>query len=221
MVTTELAGSVLSLNVGRAREIPAPNGRTVLTAIYKSAVEGPLHLGRTGFEGDQQADLRVHGGPNKAVYAYPSEHYPVWKEELGLAELPFGSFGENLTTTGLLESNVVIGDLFQIGTAIVQVAQPRMPCAKLALRFGRADMVKLFWASNRSGIYFSVVQEGAVNPGDALIKREDGPEQVTIADVVRLFKGEDWSGETRERAIRSPLRGSWKEGIRARLTESS
>lgn len=196
-------------------------GRTVLTSIFKSPVESRLAVRGHNIEGDRQADLRVHGGPYKAVYLYPSEHYGFWSGQLGLADLPFGAFGENLTTAGCTENDVCIGDRFRVGTAVLQVTQPRMPCFKLGLRFGRSDMVKRFWQSGLAGIYFSIVQEGDLAKGDALEKIEDGPEQVTVADVVRIYKGEEWSSDLRERVLHSPLRGSWKRDIESRLTEYS
>ena len=221
METATVTGTVVSLNLGMAREVMSGNGRPVRTGIYKTPVAERTALGITGFRGDQQADLRVHGGPYKAVYTYPAEHYGYWMEQLGVSELPWGSFGENLTTRGFTEAGLKIGDRIQAGSAVLQVSQPRMPCFKLSLRFSRADMVKRFWASGRSGTYFSVVQEGEIGPGDRLIKVEDGPEEITVADILRLYRGEEWRDELRERALRSPLRGCWKQEIRERLSESS
>ncbi len=214
------AGRIVSLNVGAPREIQV-NGRSVRTGIFKFPVEGKIALRGYNLFGDAQADRRVHGGPYKAVYLYPSEHYLYWKEQFPLFELPFGAFGENVTSEGLLENAVCIGDQFRLGSATLQVTQPRMPCYKLALRFERADMIKRFWQSGRSGIYFSVVEEGEMESGDAIQKIASGPEQVTVADVVRLFKGEEWSSEILQRALRSPLYGSWKRDIQSRLTESA
>ncbi len=210
---------ILSVNVGQPRQIRTSNG-TVLTSIFKSPVEGSVALREYNLAGDRQADLTVHGGPWKAVYLYPHEHYSYWAGELPGMELPFGVFGENLTTEGISEEWVCIGDQFQIGSAIVQVTQPRMPCYKLALRFGRADMVKRFWKSGRSGIYFSIVQEGELQRGDSFQQIEAGPEQVSVADVVRLFKREITNPETFLRMMRTPLHGSWKEEIRARWAEA-
>ena len=127
---------VLSVNIGRGRNVLA-NGRTVRTGIFKAPVDGLVAIHRTRVEGDEVVDLRVHGGPYKAVYLYPSEHYQFWQNELGLDHLPLGAFGENLTTEGLTEKDVHIGDEFKVGTAVLKVTQPRMPCFKLALRFER------------------------------------------------------------------------------------
>lgn len=214
------AGKILSLNVGMPREVQV-NGRSVMTSIFKFPVEGKLALRGYNLVGDSQADRRVHGGPYKAVYLYPSEHYPYWKDRFSLPELPFGAFGENITSAGLLENAVCIGDQFRFGSAVLQVSQPRMPCFKLALRFERSDMVKHFWQSGMSGIYFSVVTEGEMASGDLIEKVAEHPERVTVADVVRLYKGEEWSSEVLQRALRAPLYGSWKRDIQSRLTEST
>ena len=206
---------VLSVNVGLPRQVPTAHG-AVLTSIFKQPVEGRIALRAYNLEGDRQSDLRVHGGPYKAVYAYPSEHYGYWAEELPDIDWAFGNFGENLTTEGLLEESVHIGDQFRIGSAVLQVSQPRMPCFKLALRLGRSDMVKRFWKSGRSGIYFSIVEEGELGPGDIMERVAEHPDRVSVADVVRIYKREDMSQELLERLERAPLYGSWKREIRER-----
>ena len=208
---------ILSVNVGAPRQVPAAHGKTVLTSIFKSPVEGRLAVRRHNVEGDRQSDLTVHGGPNKAVYCYPSEHYAYWKEQLPDHDLSAcGAFGENLTTSGILETDVWIGDQFRAGSAILQVTQPRMPCFKLGIRFNLSTMVKLFWQSGRSGIYFSIVEEGDVAAGDTIERIARGPEQLSVADVVRLYRGDEKSPELLHRALRAPLSGSWKEEIRER-----
>ena len=196
------------------------NGRDVRTGIFKAPVDGPVGIKRTKVEGDEVVDLRVHGGPYKAVYLYPSEHYDFWRTELGVDNLSFPSFGENLTTEGLTEDTVHIGDRFQAGSSILQVTQPRMPCFKLAIRFRRADMVKRFWQSGRSGVYFSVVKEGEVERGNSIELIESDPEQVSVAEVVGLYKGTEWSSDLLHRTLRAPLYGSWKRDIQSRLTEA-
>lgn len=206
---------VISVNVGEPRrlivgEIP------VITAIFKSPVDGRVAIRRHNLSGDRQADLTVHGGPNKAVYLYSAEHYSYWAGELPGMELPFGMFGENLTAVGMTEEIVRIGDRFRVSSAVLEVTQPRMPCYKLGIRFGRADMVKRFWQSGRSGIYFSVVEEGDVASGDPIEQVGIGPENITIADVVRLFKGEENDAEKLSRALRAPLRGGWKQELKER-----
>jgi len=177
---------VISLNVGLPRTIHYVN-RDVTTAIFKSPVSGPLLLRRLNFDGDHQADLEVHGGRNKAVYAYPWEHYEFWRRELPDMELPWGMFGENLTTEGLTEEGACIGDHFRVGKAVVKVTQPRLPCYKLGIRFGRPDMVKRFLASKRSGIYFSVVEEGIVSAGDAIERIHQDEHRISVADINRAY----------------------------------
>ncbi len=204
---------VLSINVGSPKEVQL--GRTtVMTSIFKSPVEGRVELRRHNFAGDRQSDLTVHGGPYKAVYCYPGEHYTHWSEQLPGMQLPYGMFGENLTAEGLIEERVRIGDQFRVGSAVLHVTQPRMPCFKLAVRFGRSDMVKRFWLSGRSGFYFSVVEEGDVAAGDAIELAAAGPEEISVADVVRLYRGDEQSPELLERALRAPLFGSWKHDLR-------
>jgi MOSC domain-containing protein YiiM len=148
-----------SVNLATPRTL-SWQGRLVQTGIDKRPVEGPVAVHRLGLTGDMQADLRVHGGLQKAVYVYASEHYGFWRAELPGTGLPPGSFGENLTIAGLLEADVHVGDHLQIGTAVFQVTQPRTPCFKLALKFGRPDMIHRFLASGRSGFYLSVVHFG-------------------------------------------------------------
>jgi MOSC domain-containing protein YiiM len=159
-----MAVKLISVNVGLPREVQW-RGRTVRTSIWKSPVEGRRHVGRFNVDGDRQADLRIHGGTQKAVYVYPSEHYAYWREELG-EDLSWGAFGENLTLEGLLERDVATGDRLTIGTAEFMVSQPRTPCFKLMIRFGRDDMIQRFRAARRPGFYLSVVREGEVGAGD-------------------------------------------------------
>jgi MOSC domain-containing protein YiiM len=209
---------VISLNVGRPRRVETGGG-SVVTSIWKSPVEGKVPVIGHNIQGDRQSDLRVHGGPYKAIYLYPFEHYEYWSRELPGFELTYGGFGENLTTQGFTEDRVHIGDQFRVGSAILKITQPRMPCFKLGIRFGRADMVRRFWASGRSGIYFSVVEEGEIEAGDSIEQVASDPNGVSIADVVRLFKREVRDEGLLNRALKSPLRGSWKKDIQSRLLE--
>ena len=217
-------GRIISLNVGQPKRVAVVNAAgehgVVLTAIFKSPVEGRVALRGYSLEGDRQADLTAHGGPNKAVYAYPSEHYPYWRNELSGMELPYGMFGENLTTAGWTEETVQIGDKFRIGTAVVKVSQPRMPCFKLGIRFNRPDIVKRFWHSGRSGIYFSVAEEGEIGAGDAMERIERAQDSVSVADVVRLYRGDEADPDTLKRVLSLPLPGRWKERIEERLYET-
>lgn len=213
-----MTARVISCNVGTPVTVDAGN-RKVLTSIFKLPVAERVHVGRLNLEGDRQADLKVHGGLYKAVYGYPAEHYQWWREELGQAELPWGMFGENLTTEGLSEADVRIGDRFRTGSALLQVTQPRMPCFKLALKFGRPDMVKRFWASGRSGFYFSVAEEGELQAGDPMELVEQGPAEVSIARLVRLYRDREPDRDALEHALRSPLSPEWKSELRERLSE--
>src|SRR5262245_47572438 len=162
---SEVLMRIVSLNVGLP-QIVSRNGEPVSTGIFKEPVTGRVMMRTLNLDGDRQADLSVHGGPDKAVYVYPSEHYDFWKNELPGMNLPWGMFGENLTTTGLLDTEINIGDKFSIGSAQVMVTQPRMPCYKLGIKFGRTDIIKRFLESERSGFYLSVLEEGEVGTGD-------------------------------------------------------
>lgn len=177
--------NVVSLCVGLPREVEW-HGHTVLTSIFKTPVNRRLRVTALNFEGDEQSDLAVHGGVNKAVYVYPSEHYEYWRRELPETDLPWGAFGENLTTEGLLE-DVRIGDRFRVGSAEFVVTQPRMPCYKLGIRFGRPDIIKRFLQSGRTGFYFSVSQKGEVGAGDAIEPVGQTDEGLSVAEVVRLY----------------------------------
>jgi MOSC domain-containing protein YiiM len=174
---------LVAISVGRPRELDW-QGEKVLTSIYKEPVAGRVRVRPLNIEGDQQSDLEVHGGADKAVYAYPSEHYAFWREQLSGVGLPWGAFGENLTVEGLLEDQVHIGDRFRAGSAEFVVTQPRMPCYKLALRFGRPDMVKRFLRSGRTGFYLAVLQEGEIGAGDAIEPSGRAPQRTSIAAVV-------------------------------------
>ena len=178
---------VVSLNVAIPRTV-IWKGHEVRTGIFKEPVDGPVMMRRLNLDGDRQADLTVHGGPAKAVYAYPSEHYPLWKSELPGMVLPWGMFGENLTTEGMNEETTNIGDKFQIGEAIVMVTQPRTPCYKLAVKFDRDDILKRLLGNGRSGFYFSVEQQGVVQTGDIIEKIHEDAEKISVADFNRLYR---------------------------------
>ena len=208
---------ILSVNVGLPRPLLAGK-REVLSAIAKTPVDGPVEVHRTNLEGDRQADPRVHGGPNKAVYVYPSEHYEYWREELGRDDLPWGSFGENLTTQGLLETDVRIGDQLRIGSAVFEVRSPRMPCFKLAAYLGVADMVKRFWSSRLSGLYLAVAATGMLNAGDTIEVLRTDPRFVTVDEVLRLWQDPLPARDRVQAALASPLAGSWRRDLEQRLT---
>ena len=178
------AGRVISVNISTGREV-AWRGRTVRTGIFKEPVAGSVVVRRLGLDGDVQADPRFHGGPDKAVYAYPSEHYAFWQGEFPERELGWGTFGENLTTEGLREEEVRIGDVLRIGTSDLEVTQPRFPCFKLGIKFGRPDIIPRFLRSGRSGFYFAVRTEGVVAAGDRIEFVHRSREQLTIAGAFR------------------------------------
>jgi MOSC domain-containing protein YiiM len=206
-----MRGSLISIQIGVPRTV-ACNGQEVATGIFKSSVEKRVQLRETNLEGDRQADLSVHGGRDKAVYAYPSEHYPFWKQELQGVDLPWGSFGENLATAGLLESDVCLGDRFKIGTAEVVMTQPRIPCSKLNLKFDRDDMIKRFLASHRSGFYFRVLSEGEVGAGDEITLVHADENRVSVADALHLYLGESESRELLQRVLGVEyLSAAWRE----------
>lgn len=208
---------LISLNVGRPR-LTLYHGATISTGIFKQPVSGQVVLRTLNLDGDKQADLSVHGGPNKAVYAYPSEHYDYWRHELPGVELPWGTFGENFTTEGLGEDEIHVGDRFRVGSAILTVRQPRMPCYKLAAKFQRDDMIERFLRSARSGLYFSVEQEGKVSEGDTIERISQAEEGITIAEMNRLFTNEKYNRVPLQKAIASPaLPEDWREYFLPRL----
>jgi MOSC domain-containing protein YiiM len=210
---------VLSVNVGRPRLVPY-NGDTVSTGIFKEPVSGPVVLRTLNLDGDRQADLSVHGGPTKAVYAYPSEHYEYWKQELPEMDLPWGVFGENFTTSGLNEE-VNVGDRFRVGSAIVRVTEPRLPCYKLGIRFGRSDIIRRFLASGRTGFYFAVLQEGTVTAGDEIELLEHSESGVTISDITRLYVHDKHNVELLRRAVSlEALSESWRRHFREQLDKA-
>jgi MOSC domain-containing protein YiiM len=193
-------------------------GATIETGIFKEPVNGPVQLRALNLDGDRQADLSVHGGPYKAVYAYPSEHYVFWRDQLLGDDLPWGMFGENFTTEGLSENELHIGDRLQVGTATVMVRQPRIPCYKLAAKFQRDDILQRFLESGRSGFYFSVEQEGTVAAGDAFKLLSRNPSAVTIEEMNRLFVPEKYNRALLEKALATTaLPQDWHDYLSRRL----
>lgn len=210
---------LISVNVGLPRLL-SWQGTTFKTGIFKNPVEGKVMLRATNLDGDRQADLTVHGGPNKAVYAYPGEHYPAWQLELPDEKRGWGAFGENFTTEGLLESKVCVGDRFQIGAAVLRVTTPRLPCLKLAAKFQREDIIKRFVRNGRCGFYFSVFKEGEVAAGDEIsfIGRETAT--LSIAEVNKLYTSASPDPRLLERSLDVQfLPQSWRDRFAARLAE--
>jgi MOSC domain-containing protein YiiM len=202
---------LISLNVTLPR-IVEYNGSLVATGIFKEPVQGPVMLRTLNLDGDRQADLSVHGGVSKAVYAYPSEHYEFWKKEFTDMELPYGMFGENFTTEGLLEDAVNVGDRFRVGQAELMVTEPRLPCYKLGIKFGRPDIIKKFLQSRRTGFYFAVVKEGEVKAGDAIELLSRDANNIAISDITRLYAFEKDDLKTLRRAVKlEALSESWRE----------
>jgi MOSC domain-containing protein YiiM len=208
---------LVSVNVGLPREVEW-RGRSVTTGIFKSPVEGRVRVRSLNLDGDRQADLSVHGGPTKAVYVYPTEHYEYWRQELPGVDLPPGSFGENLTTEGLRETEVRIGDRFRVGSAVLSVTEPRMPCSKLAVKFERDDMVKRFLASERTGFYFAVVEEGEVAAGDPIEALERANHEVTVSEITRLYARDRKDLEALRQAVQvEALPESWRDYFRHQM----
>ncbi|WP_375473209.1 MOSC domain-containing protein [uncultured Nostoc sp.] len=202
---------VISVNVGLPCEV-FWKGKTVTTGIFKEPVEGRVMMRSLNLDGDRQADLSVHGGKDKAVYVYPFEHYDYWRRKLPDMDFPWGMFGENFTTVGLLEDEVNIGDRFRIGSAEVMVTQPRMPCYKLGIKFGRTDIVKQFLDSRLTGFYFSVLQEGQLGNGDTLSLINRDSNNVTVADITRLYARETHDLELLHRVVQvEALPTGWRD----------
>src|SRR5688500_13359759 len=201
---------LISVNVGLPRVVTL-KGDPVSTGIFKEPIAGRVMMRTLNLDGDRQADLSVHGGPSKAVYVYPAEHYDFWKREFPEMELPWGMFGENFTTTGLLETETNIGDKFRLGAAEVMITEPRMPCYKLALKFGRADIIKRFLQSQRTGFYLAVLKDGEVGIGDEFELLARDAHDVRVSDVTRLYTREKHNTALLRRAIEvEALPQSWR-----------
>ena len=208
---------LVSVNVGLPKDV-LWLGKVVRTSIWKSPVEGRVRVSKLNLQDDRQSDTSVHGGVDKAIYAYPSEHYSYWRSQLPDTDLPWGAFGENLTTEGLLEGRMGVGDRLRVGSAEFIVTQPRMPCFKLGIRFGSPEMVKRFLQSKRTGFYLAVRREGEVGAGDAIERGESQRAGLTIADIVNLYTSDSENQELLRRATELPaLPNGWKEYFRKRL----
>jgi MOSC domain-containing protein YiiM len=212
---------VLSVNVGLPKNVLF-NGQIITTAIFKDPVNGPIILRKLNLDGDKQADLTVHGGIDKAVYSYPEEHYYYWRKQFPNMDLGWGMFGENFTTEGLLEDAVNVGDQFQIGSAKLVATQPRMPCYKLGVRFGRMDVIRKFMTSGRPGIYFKVLTEGEIKIDDKikLIKRDKN--NVTVKDIVTLYitRNNTDNNETMRRATKiRDLPEGWRSEFQQKIEQ--
>ena len=208
---------IIAVNVGQPRE-HVWHGQAVTTGIFKSPVTGLVRVRALNLDGDRQADLSVHGGPEKAIYAYPVEHYPYWHEQLPHTSFSWGNFGENLSTQGLLEDELCIGDTLCIGSAVLTVTQPRLPCYKLALRFDRDDMTKQFFMSGRLGFYFAVAKEGELQAGDQVEFVSRDPNRLSVNDLFHLYFSKSPDLKLLERALQvNALPQSWKDGLKERF----
>ncbi len=211
---------LLSLNVGLPRDVRYRD-ETVSTAIFKEPVDGRVPLSTLGLEGDGQADLTVHGGRDKAVYAYTIENYDYWRRELGRDDLEPGQFGENLTVRGMTEDAISIGDQFRIGTALVEVSQPRSPCFKLGLRMNSSTFGKQFLATCRVGFYLRVLEEGDVGAGDTIQRVDEPLEKMTVAQVCHLLYHDAGNlADTRRVLSIKALAASWRESFERRLEKA-
>lgn len=212
---------ILSVNVGLPREI-FHEGRSIRTGIFKVPAEGRVRVTALNLAGDLQADLTVHGGPSKAVYAYPSEHYAFWRKELPGVDFPWGSFGENLTTEGLLEKDLNIGDRLCAGSVELVVTEPRLPCYKLGAKFNRDDMVRRFLKSRRTGFYCAVLREGELEANDRVQHLGRGAGGVTVADITRLyaFDKQDLTAMRRAAEVEA-LPANWRSYFRERVEKFS
>jgi MOSC domain-containing protein YiiM len=201
---------VVSVNVSKPKDV-VHDGAVVSTGIFKEPVKGRLWVRKLGIEGDGQADLTAHGGPDQAVYAYPVEHYAYWEEQLGRDPLPFGQFGENLSITGIDEASARVGDTLKIGTAVLQVTQPRLPCYKLGIRMGAGkSFPKRFQKSGRVGFYLRVIKEGELAAGDR-IERVDVPDSVTIIEFLKVYGSKRPSRRAISRVLAAPgLSHAWR-----------
>lgn len=211
---------IISVNVGLPREVEW-KGKVVATGIFKAPVHHRVKVKRLNLAGDRQADLTVHGGEDKAVYAYPTEHYAFWRKDLPEIEWQWGMFGENLTIEGLSEESLFVGDKLRIGSAEMMVTQPRLPCFKLGVRFGRADIVRRFLHSRRTGFYLKVLREGEVAAGDTIEWISRAPNQISVYDIVRLYAFEKDDRETLHRVQQvDALPEDWRRYFKEQLAKS-
>lgn len=197
-------------------------GDTFETGIFKQPIQGRVMLRTLNLDGDGQADLSVHGGVDKAVYAYPQEHYATWAAELGRDGFPWGQFGENFTVRGLLEDQVCVGDVYQIGAAILQVTQPRLPCYKLNARMDLPQFGKLFLKSLRTGFYLRVLQEGEVGAGDPITLIQADSARLSIREMTHLYYFDQHNREGLQRAATiQAMTPEWREGFRELLAKAN
>lgn len=209
---------ILEICVGRPKEIEV-KGEWVSSGIFKEKVHGSVPLTLLNLEGDQQANLKFHGGRSKAVYVYSATHYPYWQEALGRDSLEPSQFGQNITVDGLADDEVRIGDVFKLGTATVEVAQPRIPCAKLGVRVGDPDFSAKFLLAGRLGYYLYVIEGGELAAGDTmqLIQRPD--HEITVTDVWKTTFTQQRDLDVARQVMQFPhVDEGWKKRLRAVLS---
>ena len=207
-----MTATIKYLNIGLPQK-EIFNGKELVTGICKKPVTVPLSLSLQGFEGDGVGDRKHHGGSDKAVCVYSLDHYAYWESVLGI-KMPEAAFGENLTVTDMREEAVCIGDVYTIGTAEVQVSQPRQPCGTLAMRYNREDFVKLVADSGRTGFYFRVLKEGRVQAGDAIVLAGQDPRKVSVAFANQIYYRDRKNREGIEKVLSVPaLSESWRKSF--------
>ncbi len=207
---------LLAINVATPRDIQV-GSRVFSTAIFKTSVSGPVTVGPLGVAGDVQVDRENHGGEFMAVYTYPFEHYAHWADRLGRNDFSFGQFGENLTIEGFTEDTVYIGDIFRIGSVLLEVTQPRVPCFKLGHKMGRPEFIAEFAASGRVGFYQRVLADGEISAGDPIERVFTDPRRVTVRELMELRQFRRGGPDVLDRVLAVPaLTPAWREELLAR-----
>ncbi|WP_444936232.1 MOSC domain-containing protein [Microbulbifer sp. JMSA004] len=212
---------LLSINTSKKVDIEY-KGKTVTTGMFKNPVRGKVFVGKGNLEGDEQADLKNHGGQDMAVYAFSFDHHSFWKKQLGRKELKYGLFGENLTIAGLQEEEIYIGEQFRIGSCILEVSQPRVPCFKLNMALENRFAIKILTSSFNCGVYFRVIEEGHIESGDLFNKIFKAPGSVSVQSLFRALFDKQFSNAREVLQIAStlkPLSQEWKEKATKRLSK--
>jgi MOSC domain-containing protein YiiM len=204
---------ILAVNVGQPRTVEH-NGKQVTTGIFKSATSGRVAVHQRNLAGDGQADLYAHGGTYKAIYAYPHEHYSHWAQAIDRTDFVYGQFGENLTIIGLLETEVYVGNIYRVGTALMQVTQPRVPCYKLGIRMGDTGFVKRFMHAQRTGFYLRVLEEGTVGAGDRIDLVDESPQAMSVYAVNNLRHFAPSATDARQAVTIEGLAPGWRKAFR-------
>ncbi|WP_444941292.1 MOSC domain-containing protein [Microbulbifer sp. ANSA003] len=212
---------LLSINVSKKVDYEY-KGKTVTTGIFKKPAQGKVFVGKNNLEGDEQADLKNHGGKDMAIYAFSNDHYPCWEDLLGRKGLKYGAFGENLTVEGLREENIFVGDQFRIGSCILEVSQPRIPCFKLSMALDNDAAAKILTSSFNCGVYFRVVKEGHIKEGDSICKIAKAPNSIDIRSMFRAFFDKQFPNTKQVLQAASqlqPLSKEWREKAVRRLSK--